>query len=528
MPRYLSTDPNAGEAVDAGRRPSSRVTGSASAAPRRRYLSTDPTAGESPEAAGYEQVAQAIAPMIPAGRAGLGVAKSLASGALGVAQTGARLGELMSPGESPPEYAAYHEQLDRAQAALAPKGAQEQAGALIEQVGEFAIPASKTGRAVAAIEKLPRGMNFLARQGVRGLEAAGVQATRTGEADETAVAAGIGGAAGGALGEGVVAVGRGLGSMAQGLVRSHIKPTVAAMKQVAGASAEGIEAKATQLVDFILTNRITTAARAGKIVQEAERELQRVLAVKNAPTDAAARADRYIAALKKSASKQGLPADDVAQLEQAAAALVKGPMGETVVTLVPGVGKGSIGGLRPVPTRVLRSEVPAQEALESARASSRWSTNKTWGEQKGTATEAVKAVERAQRDAVKAAVPEARPLLRRQSQGIQAQKALDRAEFRIANRDAAGLPAQISGAAEVSRGNVPVIGFALNILRDNQARMGVWADRLSAAIVKRDAPQVAWILHRLGVQVPPEAMRPVPVPAAAPPLARVASGKEER
>ena len=55
-------------------------------------------------------------------------------------------------------------------------------------------------------------------------------------------------------------------------------------------------------------------------------------------------------------------------------------------------------GLR-IALGALRTDVMADEALESARASSKWTTRKQWGEQKGTRIEAGKAVERAQRDA---------------------------------------------------------------------------------------------------------------------------------
>ncbi|MGC4084435.1 MAG: hypothetical protein QM736_20550 [Vicinamibacterales bacterium] len=70
-------------------------------------------------------------------------------------------------------------------------------------------------------------------------------------------------------------------------------------------------------------------------------------------------------------------------------------------------------------TRALRPSVPADEALESARASSRWSTSRTWGERKGATTEATKKVEEAQRDAVKEAVPASQPFFARSAKGIR-------------------------------------------------------------------------------------------------------------
>ena len=90
-----------------------------------------------------------------------------------------------------------------------------------------------------------------------------------------------------------------------------------------------------------------------------------------------------------------------------------------------------------------RGQVSAREALESARKSGQWGTRKQWGEQKGATTEAKKAVERAQRDAVKVAVPDAKPLLQREGQALTAADVLDRMAQRASNRDPLSLPAAV-------------------------------------------------------------------------------------
>lgn len=155
-------------------------------------------------------------------------------------------------------------------------------------------------------------------------------------------------------------------------------------------------------------------------------------------------------------------------------------------------------------TRRLRESVPASEAMELARANSRWSTRKQWGEQKGAQMEASKAIERAERDAVKAAVPGARELLQRESMALQAEKVLDRAEFRAANRDVLSLPAHVVGAAELAAGKPPKLAALANWVRDNQLKLGIYADKLSKAVERGHWPEIAFYLQRAGVSITPQ------------------------
>jgi hypothetical protein len=379
--------------------------------------------------------------------------------------------------------------------ALEPQGMAEQAGHFVEQGAEFLAPAGLIGKGVRAAATYGPKAASAARVALEGIGAGGVaslQGATPGEAGTTAALGTLipGGGA-------VTRTQRFLERKSEDLVRAAIKPTVTAMQRVSGASREGLNAKADQLVRFIIDNKVTTADKARSIFADAERDLQRVLSARNAPTDAATRAERYLEALERSASKQGLGADDVALIRQAADELVAGPMGQTV--------SGPAGS-----ARLLRTDVPATKALESARASSRWTTRKAWGEQKGAQMEASKAVERAQRDAVKAAVPEAKPLLKREGMAIQAEKVLDRSEFRQANRDAVSLPAHVIAAGELASGRVPVLAFAANWLRDNQLKAGVWANGLAKAIERNDVPATVEILKKLGVGTASQAMRPVP------------------
>jgi hypothetical protein len=222
-------------------------------------------------------------------------------------------------------------------------------------------------------------------------------------------------------------------------------------------------------------------------------------------TDAPARSLRYLAKLRASAARQGLPEQDVATIESAAKELLQGPHGMDVPVprQVPSAVLNAQG--QPYTTTVMGTErrlrpgMPANEALEVARGSGRWGNRKAWGEQKGASTEASKTVERADRDAVKAAVPAAKPVFNRQGQAIQAKKVFTRGEFRQANRDSLGMPTIIAGAAEMAQGRPPFMAMAAEFVRRNQVRMGVWADRLSTAIQNNDVETAATILRKFGV-----------------------------
>lgn len=387
----------------------------------------------------------------------------------------------------------------------------QQAGATIEQTAEFMVPSAAAERFAATLAgqlpaAVPRLLPSMAAQGASNSAVAALQGS-----DPTV--AGITGVVTPPAVRGAVTGVKAIGNLAEPLVRAAIKPTVTALRQIAGASREGLDAKASQLVKFIIENRVTSPDKALNIFKESEQELQRLLTAKNPPTDAPQRAMRYLEALERNAAKQGLPTEDVAILRTKMGELLENSMGKDVVTMVPQPHPTLINPttnqpftvLVPQTSRVLRTDVTATEALDSARASSRWQTRKQWGEQKGTSIEATKAVERGQRDAIKAAVPEARPILQREGQAIQVGKVLDRMQLRQANREAVSMPAQFVGAVEMTQGKLPVLAFASNWLRNNGLKAGIYADMLRKAVSSGNAKEAAWLLERLGVSVPPAA-----------------------
>jgi hypothetical protein len=425
----------------------------------------------------------------------------------GAAKTAVNLGRLVHkiPGVS----AVLGEIPADAEAALGlePTNTAQRIGEGVERIAEFLIPGAAAERAAVAVASkvapvLGKASRLTSRAAAQGGTSAGVATAQGGDATTA-------GALGAALpGAGAVAgaTARSLRRGSEGLVRAAIKPTVTAMRRISGTPGQGLDAKAEAMVRFIIDHRLTTPEKARDLIVASERELQRLLAVKNAPTDAPQRAIRYLAALERNAAKQGLAADDVAQLRNAAAEMLEGGMGKDVVTMIPTPHPTLVQPngqpfmvLTPKTTRALRTDVMADEALDSARASSKWSTRKQWGEQKGTRMEAEKAVERAQRDAVKEAIPETRPVLAKQGQAIRSAETLDRMQLRAGNRDAVSLPAHVIAAGEVASGRVPLLAFAANWLRNNQLKAGMAADALSKAIQRNDVKTVGEILGRLGV-----------------------------
>jgi hypothetical protein len=274
-------------------------------------------------------------------------------------------------------------------------------------------------------------------------------------------------------------------------------------------SERGIQNKARAISQFILDNKLMTSSKARAMFTEAEDDLTKLLADQgHTATDAATRAGAYLDALERSAARQGLNHADVSAIRNKAAELIQGPMGQDVLTmvakphptLVDQFGK-PIMRLEPKVTRQLRPAVPAGEALGSARSSGRWGTRKAWGELKGADDEARKAVERAQRTAVKNAVPAAKPILKKESMALSAETVLDRMEQRTMNRDLVSLPSTNAGAiaAATKSASAGVIAFASQWLRNNEVKAGVWADVLGKAIARKDAEMTYTILKNLNV-----------------------------
>lgn len=369
------------------------------------------------------------------------------------------------------------------------------AGQFLGDAAMFAASPSGKVKAVQAAPKLVRGGVEMARQA---LGSGAIGAAQGGDVKAGVPAAAFGAAAVPVAGA-AKATAQWLGDRAVPLVRSGIKPLWSDLSKQAGASTVGQEKLADRLAKFIIDNGITDSAKAERIVLEAENTIQGMVGAQ--VTDAPERAGRYLAKLRASAARQGLPEGDVAIITRAARELLRGRHGYTAVkTFQP---SGAV-----TTTRLPRQDMTAAEALDTARQSGRWGNRKSWGEQKGAAMEASKTVERADRDAVKATVKGSAPVFNRQGQAIQAKKVFTRGEFRQANRDSLGMPTVLAGAAELAAGKPPFMAMAAEFVRRNQVRMGVWADRLSTAIQRNDVETAAAILRKFGVGAASQAFEP--------------------
>lgn len=384
---------------------------------------------------------------------------------------------------------------------LAPTNRTQQLGGMLEQGMEYGAAGGAVRGAVQRVAPRIAGRVIPAAV-ADAASSAGVAATH-GDDPKTAAAVG---AVMPVLGAGVQAAVPVAKRFAVRMAQGGIKPTITALKEMGG-TGRGLEARARHLAEFAVRNRLSKAADAQALVDSAESDIQSL--VGSQPTTAPARAVRYLDLLKKSAGRQALGRDQVATIGSAKKELLEGSMAEDVLTPVTTHQPTGILDAqgqpitRPVTEyqmdRALRQTVPADETLRSARESSKWSTRRAWGEQKGAAVEAAKAVERAQRDAVKRAVPATRPIFNVYSKAIKVRDILDRMAVRQGNRDVIGFPAQIVAGQEMAAGKPPVIAIAANWLRSNQLKSGIWIDRLAEAVKTNNAQQAAAILSRLGV-----------------------------
>lgn len=291
---------------------------------------------------------------------------------------------------------------------------------------------------------------------------------------------------------GVTATGRAVSNQAKPLVRSAVKPIVSQLKSQAGASRTGVSGQANRVADIILRRRIRTPEQAQAAVASSEQRLQGVLGAlpADATVDTATRVPRYLGRLERSAGQQIMPRHDVGAVREAAGEVMKGPLAEDVTRTVM---RPSPSGLvddagRPamVPvdetTRAMRTNVHPSEALELARGSGRWGNKKAWGELKGAEQEASKTAERGVRDAIKASVPEAEPILREQGEALQILPVLDRMALREGNRDAISLPAYVMAAGGGSVPSMLTRAGIANWLRNNQLTLGLGAQSAGPAI----------------------------------------------
>ena len=420
---------------------------------------------------------------LPAGNAidlSIGMAKGLGNTALSLA-------DFAAWGTGAPQNV--RDTLGGWKTAIAPSNATQSVGRGIEQAVEVIYPASKIAQVAKFVgSKLPVGVNLASRMGIEAAGGAGIASAYGNDPVTGATLGAIGPVVGAVVSPVAKGTASSIAERAEDMVLRSVKPTITAMKQQANASRVGLNMTAHRLARFIIDNKLTSPEKAQVIIDDAEAQIATLLKTKNAVTDAPERAIRYLDALKKSAAKQGIPADDVALIEREAEKfMASSPLTKTeqAVDAAGNLVFGQNGA--PVMTRVLRDDVMADEALKTARATGKWSTKRQWGEQKGASIEAQKTVERAVRDSTKAAVTELAPVLNREGKAITAKQLLDRMMFREGNRDVLGLTDVMWATSQVGRGKLPVLGAISHWFRNGGAlRSGIYADRLNKALQASD------------------------------------------
>jgi hypothetical protein len=315
----------------------------------------------------------------------------------------------------------------------------------------------------------------------------------------------------------VGAAGKFISDTAEPTIRAAVKPTVASLRQMAGASRTGIEAQANRLVKILRREGLTTADAAEGAIKDVEQKVQDLLQSVGPDaetvtrlTDAPQRGLRYLRSLAQTARGQMNPAGDVGTVTGEAAQFTKGPLFQEsaptlkrtpagqVIPILSAVNQAdrTVTPLETTTTQVPRANVTVEEALNRARGTSRMGTRKAYGEMKGMATESEKALDRAGRDAAKVAAPELRPLLTQQGDLIRAKQALDRMQMREGNRDVMSLPGIVGAAPALAGGKIPLLGLLAQYMRNNQLKVGMAADRLGPQIAQ-SAPTAGAVSEQL-------------------------------
>lgn len=304
-------------------------------------------------------------------------------------------------------------------------------------------------------------------------------------------------AAGGAVGKGLAGAGKWVASKSDPLIQSAIKPAIAELRRAAGSAGTSMQAEAKRISGIVRRTGVRTPEQAEAGIRVAEQRVQDALEsvgpdAENLTvlTDAPQRAGRYLDKLGRSASRQMSPGDDVATVASERAAFERSsPLFQTVKTPAVVSHELTTSAGAPLQTaseitrRVPRANVTAGESMELARGTTRHATRKAYGEQRGMSVEAQKALDRAGRDAAKAAAPESMKAdLKAQGELIRLKPILDRMMLREGSRDVMSLPGLVGAAPALAQGKMPLLGMAAQWMRNNQLRAGVGADKIGRAV----------------------------------------------
>jgi hypothetical protein len=297
-------------------------------------------------------------------------------------------------------------------------------------------------------------------------------------------------------------------------VRSALKSPLSDVR--ARARIEGLNPNevADQQAQFIVDRQLRTAAQAEALAKQSGKAVDDVTAAAetenpNLRVDTAERIPRYFNQFtRERIEPQMLPGRDRAAVQAVGREVVEDsplsrptyrePPPETLeeglirgmregVTAAENTGKRATapttghqfateGGAFPQSSRPreLRTDLRPSELLPIIRTKSFFDPNAPAGQIQGG-----KVLERAVRDSFKDAVPEAAPHLQTQGRAMDAERLLDRTEWRDANRDTAGMGA-IMGFAN----KAPGIGLLLQMLKEGQLAAGLAAGKVGPQIAR--------------------------------------------
>lgn len=318
--------------------------------------------------------------------------------------------------------------------------------------------------------------------------------------------------------KGLSAAGTAIANEAIPAVRSATKASVQLLRRRAGIEGTTPNRVGNRIATTILEGGYRTSDDAAAAISALDDQITQAVRDAESQTpglsiDSATRIPKYLDGLLRKIDKQITPGQDRAAVQAFGKELVKdsplsqriGPPydrtsptpelqlqrilelamkdGKQRTFRAPGV-SGPSSSYEPMGTnaRALRTDVSPSEARSIVRAKSFFNKDAS-----GASIAAGKETERAVRDGIKRAVPNAAPLLRRQGNAMDAEKVLEDMATRTANRDQISLPGIVGAAPDIAAGKLPIAGLLTHWLRNNQLRAGHAAYKYGPKIT-RSAP----------------------------------------
>lgn len=266
----------------------------------------------------------------------------------------------------------------------------------IENVAEYAIPASK---AAAGMKATTLGRGLITRVGAQALAGGATSAGVAAVKGDNPVVAGLTGAVGGAAAVPVEAAVPFLGKFAQSAMRSAVKTGKQALKDMPGGLYAGLNNQSRTMADYILKNKLTPESVVGFVKQFSDRLEDALASDGHIVVGAVREVEKNLADIAKKYGSAPLTAEIQGVVDKLYTT-IPGPavskwngmydhLGKKIMTMVPGP-----------EIRVPRLDVTAAEALEIAQ-SMKGMVRGAFGQAGHVGAEAAKGVNRGLRTASK-------------------------------------------------------------------------------------------------------------------------------